>query len=32
VEGLGVLANRVEATDAAPFAPDPERVRPRLGS
>jgi 2-keto-4-pentenoate hydratase/2-oxohepta-3-ene-1,7-dioic acid hydratase in catechol pathway len=32
VDGLGVLANRVEATRAAPFSPDPERVRPRLGS
>jgi 2-keto-4-pentenoate hydratase/2-oxohepta-3-ene-1,7-dioic acid hydratase in catechol pathway len=31
VDGLGVLANRVEAATAAPFSPDPERVRPRLG-
>jgi len=31
VDGLGVLANRVVAPTAAPFSPDPERVRPRLG-
>jgi 2-keto-4-pentenoate hydratase/2-oxohepta-3-ene-1,7-dioic acid hydratase in catechol pathway len=31
VDGLGVLANRVEATSAPAFGPDPERVRPRLG-
>ena len=31
VDGLGVLANRVEAATAAPFSPDPHRVRPRLG-
>ena len=32
VDGLGVLANPVAASTAAPFSPDPERVRPRLGS
>jgi 2-keto-4-pentenoate hydratase/2-oxohepta-3-ene-1,7-dioic acid hydratase in catechol pathway len=31
VAGLGVLANRVVAGDAPGFAPDPERIRPRLG-
>jgi 2-keto-4-pentenoate hydratase/2-oxohepta-3-ene-1,7-dioic acid hydratase in catechol pathway len=31
VDGLGVLANRVEAASSAAFRPDPERVRPRLG-
>jgi 2-keto-4-pentenoate hydratase/2-oxohepta-3-ene-1,7-dioic acid hydratase in catechol pathway len=31
VDGLGILANRVEAAAAAPFSPDPDRVRPRLG-
>src|SRR5215216_758369 len=31
VAGLGVLANRVVAGDAPGFAPDPERLRPRLG-
>jgi hypothetical protein len=31
VDGLGVLANRVGTASAAPFAPDPDRVRPRLG-
>jgi 2-keto-4-pentenoate hydratase/2-oxohepta-3-ene-1,7-dioic acid hydratase in catechol pathway len=31
VEGLGVLANRVVASDAPAFQPDPERPRPRLG-
>jgi 2-keto-4-pentenoate hydratase/2-oxohepta-3-ene-1,7-dioic acid hydratase in catechol pathway len=31
VAGLGVLANRVVAGDASGFAPDPERIRPRLG-
>ena len=31
VAGLGVLANRVVAGDAPAFAPDPERIRPRLG-
>jgi hypothetical protein len=30
VEGLGVLANRVVASDAPAFQPDPDRVRPRL--
>ncbi len=30
VEGLGVLANRVVASDAPAFQPDPQRVRPRL--
>jgi 2-keto-4-pentenoate hydratase/2-oxohepta-3-ene-1,7-dioic acid hydratase in catechol pathway len=30
VEGLGVLANRVVASDAPAFQPDPERARPRL--
>jgi 2-keto-4-pentenoate hydratase/2-oxohepta-3-ene-1,7-dioic acid hydratase in catechol pathway len=30
VEGLGVLANRVVAGDAAAFQPDARRVRPRL--
>ncbi len=31
VDGLGVLANRVQAAGGAPFSPDPERIRPRLG-
>jgi len=31
VEGLGVLANRVVASDAPAFQPDPDRVLPRLG-
>jgi 2-keto-4-pentenoate hydratase/2-oxohepta-3-ene-1,7-dioic acid hydratase in catechol pathway len=31
VSGLGVLANRVVAGDAAAFRPDADRVRPRLG-
>jgi 2-keto-4-pentenoate hydratase/2-oxohepta-3-ene-1,7-dioic acid hydratase in catechol pathway len=31
VAGLGVLANRVVAADDPGFAPDPERIRPRLG-
>jgi 2-keto-4-pentenoate hydratase/2-oxohepta-3-ene-1,7-dioic acid hydratase in catechol pathway len=31
VDGLGVLANRVEAATAPAFAPDLERMRPRLG-
>ena len=31
VDGLGVLSNRVGAASAAPFAPDPDRVRPYLG-
>ena len=31
VDGLGVLANRVEAATGAPFAADPDRVRPQLG-
>jgi 2-keto-4-pentenoate hydratase/2-oxohepta-3-ene-1,7-dioic acid hydratase in catechol pathway len=30
VEGLGVLANRVVASDAPAFQPDARRVRPRL--
>jgi 2-keto-4-pentenoate hydratase/2-oxohepta-3-ene-1,7-dioic acid hydratase in catechol pathway len=30
VEGLGVLANRVVASDAPAFQPDPARSRPRL--
>jgi fumarylacetoacetate (FAA) hydrolase len=31
VRGLGVLANRVVASDAPAFHPDLDRVRPRLG-
>jgi 2-keto-4-pentenoate hydratase/2-oxohepta-3-ene-1,7-dioic acid hydratase in catechol pathway len=31
VTGLGVLANRVVAGDAAAFRPDADRVRPNLG-
>jgi 2-keto-4-pentenoate hydratase/2-oxohepta-3-ene-1,7-dioic acid hydratase in catechol pathway len=31
VAGLGVLASPVVAGDAAPFQPDPDRMRPRLG-
>jgi 2-keto-4-pentenoate hydratase/2-oxohepta-3-ene-1,7-dioic acid hydratase in catechol pathway len=32
VEGLGVLANRVVASDVPAFQPDPGRARPRLTS